>query len=66
MIVFAVDQCGQIDFVFYTKVGLMVLKISDAGAAKASAFRMTALNLDLPTPIIINETQSLPLSIDVV
>lgn len=45
---------------------LIVLKISAVRAAKASAFRMTALSLKHRTPIIVNEMRSLLLSIYVV
>lgn len=41
----------------------IVLKISAVGAAKASTLRMTGLNLELRTPIIITDMQSLPLII---
>lgn len=66
MIYVIVDHCGQITHIsltsiFYPKVACV--KKEAVGAAKASAFRMTALSPELLTPIIIKEMQSLPLSI---
>lgn len=40
-----------------------MLKICTVGAAKTLIFRVTGLNLELLTPIIISDMQSLPLII---